>query len=197
MPAFPIPTQESPEGLLPVYFPHMRYSLIVLGICLAAIVVGGAFYMYGPDVLRENPLKETGAGALGADLAEEVSFSVLVEGQDSQITERKNFAAYSREDFEELWTRAFGENAPALPSVNFDESYVIGVFAGQKPSGGHSIAVTRVVDENTVRTVAITLTRPGTGCLTSQALTSPYQFVVVPFSDRPLAKTDQELEACR
>lgn len=175
----------------------MRYSLIVLGICLAAIVVGGALYMYGPDVLRENPLKESGASVLGADLAEEVSFSVLVEGQDSQITERKNFAAYSSEDFQDLWTRAFGESAPALPSVNFDESYVIGVFAGQKPSGGHSIAVSRVIDENGVRNVAIAITRPGAECVTSQALTSPYQFIVVPFSDRPLAKTDQELEACQ
>lgn len=175
---------------------HMRHILIILGICLAAIAIGAGLYFFGPKEFQQVPaVGNVGASAVGADVAEEISFRVLAEGQNATITERKNYAVYTEEDFAALWTRAYGEDAPALPAVDFDDSYVIGVFAGEQATGGHAIAVSRVTDENAVRTVAIALTRPGAGCMVSQALTSPFQFVLVPFSDRALARVDEVVEA--
>jgi len=174
----------------------MRHMLIVLGICLAAIVVGAGLYFYGPSEMRETPVLEgTEASALGSDQAESVSFTVLAEGTNaSGVSERKNFAVYSEEDFVRLWAMT-GASASEMPAVDFESQYVIGVFAGEKASGGHTIEVTSVTDASSLRTVAIELTRPGTGCVVSQALTRPYQLIAVPVSDRSLARTENETEA--
>ncbi len=175
----------------------MRHMLIVLVICLAAIVVGAALYFYGPSQLRETQvLTGTEASALGADQAASVSFTVLAEGTNaSGVSERKNYAVYSEEDFTRLWTMAYGTDTSAMPSIDFDTQYVIGVFAGEKPTGGHTIEVASITDASSIRTVSMALTRPGEDCMTSEALTSPFQLIAVPVSDRELARTETEIVA--
>ena len=167
--------------------------LIVLGMSTAAILVGAGLYVYGPSELREAPVLEgSQASAIGADQAlEDVSFAVLAEGTNAAVSERKNYAVYTEADFARLWTMTYGENAPALPSVDFTRMYVIGVFAGEKPSGGHDISVARVSDAGDTRTVAVTLTAPGAGCMTTQALTSPFELITVPVSSAALARTEE------
>lgn len=179
--------------MLPVYCIHMRHMLMVLGMSTAAILVGAALYVYGPSELRETPaLEGNEASAIGAgQVLEDVSFSVLAEGMNATVTERKNYAVYSEADFARLWGMAYGETAPAVPEVDFDTHYVIGVFAGQKPSGGHGIKVSRVTDDGDTRTVAVTLTAPGAGCMTSQALTAPFELILVPVSSAELARTEE------
>lgn len=173
----------------------MRHMLIVLGISLAAIVVGAGLYFYGPSELRETPvLNGTEASALSADQAVPVSFAVLAEGTNaSSVSERKNFAVYTEEDFARLWAMAYGTDGGTMPSIDFDTQYVIGVFAGEKSSGGHTIEVASVTDASSIRTVSMALTRPGEGCMVSQALTSPFQLISVPVSDRELARTETEV----
>jgi len=169
--------------------------LIVLGICLAAIGVGAGLYFYGPSEMRETPvLDNSEASALGADQEASVSFTVLAEGTNaSGVSERKNFAVYTDEDFVRLWAMT-GASASEMPAVNFEEQYVIGVFAGEKLSGGHGIEVTSVTDASSLRTVAIALTRPGADCVVTEALTRPYQLIAVPVSDRSLARTESATE---
>lgn len=175
----------------------MRHMLIVLVICLAAILVGAGLYFYGPSELRETPVLEgTEASALGADQAIPVSFAVLAEGTNaSGVSERKNYAVYTKEDFARLWTMAYRDDTSAMPSIDFDSQYVIGVFAGEKLSGGHTIEVASITDASSIRTVSMTLTRPGEGCVVSEALTSPFQLIAVPVSDRELARTETEVVA--
>ncbi len=179
---------------------HMRHMLIVLGIIVAAILVGAGLYFYGPDELREAPsLEGNEASAISAEVAEDISFTVIAEGVNATgVTARKNFAVYEEGEFERLWTMIYGEDAPDMPDVDFDEEYVIGVFAGEKSTGGHRIAVDAITDENAVRNVAITIETPSRDCLVTETLTSPFQLVTVPFSDRELIRTDREVEgACR
>lgn len=178
----------------------MRHMLFVLGITLAAIVVGTILYMYGPDELREMPESMTAAAepVFEEDGIGPVPFTVLSEGvQAISAPVRKNYGVYDIEEFARIWKMAYGEDAPALPAIDFEEEYVIGVFAGEKPSGGHAIAVTRITDASNVRTVEMTLTEPGAGCIASQALTSPFQFVSVPMSGRILERADSVVQtAC-
>jgi hypothetical protein len=168
--------------------------LIVLGTVIAAIVIGGGLYYYGPAELREMPAAESSeASALGADQATDVPFTVIAEGPDAaDASERKNYAVFDEEELDRLWAMAYGEGAPAMPAIDFEKEYVIGVFAGQKSSGGHSIAVEDVSDEKALRYVSIVLTTPGSGCVSTQALTSPFQIITVPFSDRELARVEKE-----
>lgn len=172
----------------------MRHMLIVLVIILGAILVGAALYFYGPEEVREVHTEPSMPSTV-----QTVSFQVIAEGDMAAgVTERKNYAVYTEEDFRELWRMAYGENAPTLPRIDFTQNYVVGVFAGEKMSGGHTIAVSSVADSALERTISIALTRPGAGCVATQALTRPFQLVVLPLSDLTLSREESETEvACQ
>jgi len=69
---------------------------------------------------------------------------------------------------------------------------VVGVFSGTRPSGGYGIMVDRVSDADAVRTVSITHTSPGADCMVTAALTSPYQMIVLPYSEKQLSRVERE-----
>lgn len=178
----------------------MRHILIVLGMCVAAIAIGTALYVFGPEELNEAAaLDASGAAVVTSGPLEDISFAVLAEGQNAaRVTERKNYAVYDEAEFARLWQMAYGDDAPPMPEVDFARQYVIGVFAGVKPSGGYDIAVTQVADSSTERTVSITLTSPGEGCITSQAFTSPFELVLVPAATLELVREETDrVAACR
>ncbi len=177
----------------------MRDILIVLGMCVAAIGVGVLFYVYGPAEIREmpstTPTENQGQANASGAVAEDVTVTVIDAGTNAgAASERKNIAAYDKDGLARLWSMAHATDGTPLPTVDFSKSYVIGVFAGTKPSGGYSIEVSRVSDSGDTRTVAITLMKPGSDCITSQAITSPYQIVSVPLSNASLSRTENTVE---
>lgn len=169
---------------------HMRDILIVLSVCVAAVAVGAGLYFFGPPVFREMPAE--GMEQMQAQsgeafpLSEDTAFRPLAAGTAANVEVQKNYAAYDADGLAEVW--ALSGSAESIPALDFEKEYVIGVFAGQKPSGGHSIAVSGIRDTNGSRVVSIVLTEPGAGCVSTQALTSPYQIIAVPYSDSPLTR---------
>jgi hypothetical protein len=122
-----------------------------------------------------------------------VAFRIVDTGTHAaNVDRRKNVAVFSKTEYDNLWRSAKGVDAGAPPKVDFSKEYVIGVFAGTKPTGGYSIAVTSVIDAGTTRTLMVTISKPGEGCIVTQALTSPYQIIVVPKNDLSLANRDTE-----
>jgi hypothetical protein len=83
--------------------------------------------------------------------------------------------AYAR-----LWASL---GAGQRPAVDFSRDVVIAVAAGQRTTGGHSIAVERVTRAGGGLTVDVVETVPGPGCVTTQALTQPVDVVVVAAAD--------------
>lgn len=168
----------------------MRNTLVVLALCIIAILLGAYFYFYAPDSGVGAPTSfenQVASVPSAPEIETDVAFSVLDSGASaSDMAERKNYAARDQEAFLRVWKLAHGDDKMAVPSIDFSKEYVIGVFAGTKSSGGHAIEVTKVTDTGDIRTVAITLTAPGAGCVTTQALTQPYQLVRVPISMRYL-----------
>lgn len=167
-------------------------SLAIGAVAVAAILIGVGLYFYAqtqtPGGLSYVPPSAT--STLPAQ-PETVSFRVLDEGANAaNVSVRKNYAAYSEESFQKIWNMANGFDGKTPPNVDFSKEYVIGVFAGQKPTGGYSIVVTSVTDTGDTRTVAITLTAPGENCMVTEALTSPYQILAVPRSSALLAHAD-------
>jgi hypothetical protein len=69
------------------------------------------------------------------------------------------------------------------PPVDFSRDVVIAVAAGQRPSGGHAIAVERVAHAGAGMVVEVVETVPGPGCWTTQQLTRPVDVVVVAAAD--------------
>jgi hypothetical protein len=100
-------------------------------------------------------------------------------------------AAYAR-----FWA---GLGAGERPSVDFSRDVVIAVAAGRRSSGGHAIAVERVVRAGAGLAVDVVETVPGPGCVNTQQLTQPVDVVVVAAADaRTWSFSDQtRTQDCR
>jgi hypothetical protein len=66
------------------------------------------------------------------------------------------------------------------PAVDFSRDVVVAVSAGQRPTGGHEIAIERVINNGGELTVEVVETTPGPNCMTTASLTQPVDVVVVP-----------------
>jgi hypothetical protein len=69
------------------------------------------------------------------------------------------------------------------PAVDFNRNVVVAVAAGQRPTGGHEIAVDRVTQADGELIVDVVETTPGPNCITTASLTQPVDVVVVPSTD--------------
>ncbi len=76
-----------------------------------------------------------------------------------------------------------GLGAGERPSVDFSRDVVIAVAAGQRQTGGHSIAVGRVVRSGQGLAVEVVETEPGSGCSVTQAITQPVDVIAVAAAD--------------
>ena len=156
----------------------MRDAVIIGITVLLAILLG--LWLF----LEEAPKAKAPEG--------QASFSVLVEGQFSgSITERKNYRIQSDEGLRELWRLVYGNDGPIVPDIIVDTYELLAVFDGTHSSGGYDITVESVMDTPAVRTVSILHTVPGEECLTSQAITSPFEIVVLPKSGATISHTDR------
>lgn len=87
----------------------------------------------------------------------------------------------SQEQLITLWQRAYGSQltVPALPEVDPRRETVVALFLGSKPTGGYGIDVVDAREEGGQLYLDVSLTEPGQGTLTTQALTSPWLIVRV------------------
>lgn len=148
----------------------------VVPFVIALLAVSALLAFTSPDAPQEAPAA--------------VAFSVLAEGDQAGMDERKNYRIRTSEELSYFWTLSHGEHAPPVPTVDFEAHDVLVVFDGQKPSGGYDIGVTRIVDAAARREVTIRHVEPGSGCITASVITSPFEFVVVQRSEAPLSRTD-------
>ena len=153
-----------------------RDVLIIGAICVIAIVIGAWLYLFEVKEVSSQPAA--------------VSFTVLEHGTNALLTDRKNYRIKTSEEFREVWTYAFGPDSTPPSSVDFNTHHVLAVFEGQHASGGYDIAVSAVVDTDSAREVMVTHLEPGAECVTTQAMTSPYEFVLVPKSQAQIVRTD-------
>jgi hypothetical protein len=93
------------------------------------------------------------------------------------IAEARRLVIRDANAWAELWSElGVGER----PEVDFTRDLVIVVAAGQRPTGGHEIAVDQVTQSGPALTVSVLETKPGPNCMTTAALTQPVDIVVVP-----------------
>lgn len=76
-----------------------------------------------------------------------------------------------------LW-RLHGSSA--RPTIDFSKHAVLALFLGEKTTGGYAVVVERVTRRGDALEVDVAVYEPGPGCMTTQALTQPFQFVEVP-----------------
>ena len=74
-----------------------------------------------------------------------------------------------------VWNTAYGRqsSAPALPTLVAGRS-VVGVFLGQRPTGGYSVSLASARIVGGVLELRVNAAAPGPGSITTQSLTSPW-----------------------
>jgi hypothetical protein len=89
---------------------------------------------------------------------------------------------------------AFGHAPPA--SVDFSAGDVVIFYSdGVKPTGGYAASIVSVVQIGRALSVATLLTSPGEGCITTDALTTPYALVKVTPRGRTYSARFQHLHS--
>lgn len=158
---------------------------LVLGMVLVMIAIGVMVFFYKEPENRE--ISSNIWNAEDSSTARVVPFKSLASGLQSKVAMRVNYFITSAAELEELWKIVDVADSP--PKINFDKEAVIAVFAGQQPTAGYSVQVSKIVDSG-ARLVSITLTAPAANCLVGQALTAPYEVITVPATSLPLVHED-------
>jgi hypothetical protein len=93
------------------------------------------------------------------------------------------------ESWETFWNRycmvitGEGEKLPP-PEVDFSTQMLIGVFSGEKPSGGYSISIRRVLESSKSIVVEYVEKSPPPDAIVTLALTYPCQIITLPSSEK-------------
>lgn len=106
---------------------------------------------------------------------------VIAEGGYSGVAHPEQRVIRDPAEWERLWSRHAGEKA--APEVDFEREMVVAAFAGEFRTGGYSIDIDRLERTDEGLVVHVVLERPGATCMTTQALTQPFQIARVPRVD--------------
>ena len=120
---------------------------------------------------------------------EEVPFVIIDEGDSySGFAEQQGVVVYSTEEWEKLWKQVHASIVPTpeLPEVDFDQQIIVAVFAGEKPSGGYTVKVDRILQTDEAVTVYVVEDSPEPEEMTITVISYPYQMVKMPYTDLPV-----------
>jgi hypothetical protein len=73
---------------------------------------------------------------------------------------------------------------PMPPQVDLENAQLVAISVGQKPSGGYTIEVQEVRETEQAIKIAVREEVPGENCITTSALTYPYQVISIPRSEK-------------
>lgn len=115
----------------------------------------------------------------------------ILSVQQSEFEAPAELVIRDRAAWESAWgrvNRAVTIDGPAAaPAVDFGASTVVLVALGQRGTGGYEVRVDDVVRGGGRTVVRYTVSEPGAGCMTTQALTAPVDVVRVPRIDGTVA----------
>lgn len=150
-----------------------RSSLARLAVALLPVVAaagcGGPKAASGGAPGTDSPAQS--AGAVAVDSA-----ATLFHAYRTGFGEPTTLVVRDGAAWTAAWARLHGGGEPpaAPPAVDFAREMVLVVALGERPSGGHDVAIDAVTPDGAGgATVAYTAREPGEGCLSTQALTSP------------------------
>lgn len=124
----------------------------------------------------------------------ELKFKTINRGFNSNQAAQNNYVIKSEEE----WISILQKTNAELPApVDFDDEMILAVFQGEKPTGGYNIEIRKIVEnENTIE-VLVSETSPGSKCMVTDALTSPFHIIRIQKSDKEvLFRTEKVVTAC-
>ena len=96
-------------------------------------------------------------------------------------------------DYEQELLKRSSEQAR---NIDFDAQTVLLIDMGEKPSGGFNIANVSFTDNEHGKTAHVLLEKPGESCSVTEALTNPYQFIVIDGVDDIVIQEEYQYSDC-
>ena len=133
------------------------------------------------------------SGAVCAAIAATVPFATLAKGLASGVGQPTQIVVRGQNDWAALWSRHIRTQIapPPPPPVDFSRDMVVGLFMGERPTGGYAIEVTRIEGTAQGLSVHYRTSRPDPSAMQTQALTQPFHLVTVPRVDDPVTFVDE------
>jgi hypothetical protein len=107
----------------------------------------------------------------------------LAEGINAKIDTPFVFIVRTKETYAQM--QSMVENLPAVAEIDFSRSAVVAAFAGEKNTGGYSVAI-----DGTRGNVSVKVKSPPPDAMVTQALTKPYFVALVPVGEEESLKID-------
>ena len=108
---------------------------------------------------------------------------ILRDWQGSQcgVSQARQLVVRDPGEWKTIWKQmaATREPEPPAPEIDFEKEMVVGVFLGEKPTGGYTVRITRLRSIPEGVEVQVRETSPPPGSLVAQVLTQPYHLVTV------------------
>lgn len=113
---------------------------------------------------------------------QELKIEQTFEGTQSGVNQAKNVVVNKKEDWENLWKEIHSMTLPLppLPEIDFTKNTVLATFLGQKPTGGYTIVIPKIVKKDKEIIVTLESKEPPKEAMAIQVITAPYYVVVVP-----------------
>ena len=112
---------------------------------------------------------------LAAAPADAVAFKTLDRGDQSNIENAREVVVRTAAEWSALWKEHSPDQRP--PAVDFTRSMIVGVFLGSRPTGAHSVEITKIEREADHLVVTYREQRPDKSDVVTQVITMPYQLV--------------------
>ncbi len=71
-------------------------------------------------------------------------------------------------------------------TINFENNYLIGIFAGTKPTTGYTIQISSILENNCEIVIQFYETEPADGADVESTLNNPHSFVLIPKTNKPI-----------
>ncbi|MCD0171115.1 protease complex subunit PrcB family protein [Deinococcus sp. 23YEL01] len=111
-----------------------------------------------------------------------VTFTEIATGSQATVTGLSVQTARTDAEARALYAAAYGRQTGVPTPAALNGSTLVGVFLGQRATGGYSVKVTGASVSGGTLTVAVQVRAPAAGSFTTQAITSPWAIVRVPGS---------------
>ncbi|RMZ50576.1 protease complex subunit PrcB family protein [Flavobacteriaceae bacterium PRS1] len=111
-----------------------------------------------------------------------ITFETLAEDFYGGMTDSKFIVIKEETTLNEIYKLINKNKSPGIkiPIINFEKETVLVLFLGEKSSGGYSIAVEQILDENEKVTVKYKVTLPKLGEMVTTVMTQPYCIIKIP-----------------
>jgi hypothetical protein len=110
-----------------------------------------------------------------------LSIDTVEKGYRSGVREPLQVVIRNQDEWNTFWKRhsATDTNPPPAPIIDFDREMVVGIFLGEKSTGGYEVEIVRAERRNSSLYFYYWGKSPPPGVMVTQALTQPFHLVRV------------------